>query len=75
MAVLHGGGGQNLPFPCMCYPKDPMWNRVKRESGPLKAYKGRKELWCIRKANSIKVEASKGVKNTFHLYRYTRQLQ
>ena len=65
-----GGGGQNLPFPCMCYPKDPMWNRAKRESGPLKAYKGRKELWCIRKANSIKVEASKGVENTFHLYMY-----
>ena len=54
----------------MCYPKDPMWNRAKRESGPLKAYKGRKELWCIRKANSIKVEASKGVENTFHLYMY-----
>ena len=23
MAVL-----QNLPPPCVCYPKDPMWNRV-----------------------------------------------
>ena len=23
-----GGGGQNLPSPCVCYPKDPMWNRV-----------------------------------------------
>ena len=20
--------GQNLPPPCVCYPKDPMWNRV-----------------------------------------------
>ena len=30
MAVLQGGGGgQNLPSPCLCYPKDPMWNRVK----------------------------------------------
>ena len=27
MAVLQGGG-QNLPFPSVCYPKDPMWNRV-----------------------------------------------
>ena len=27
MAVLQGGG-QNLPSPCVCYPKDPMWNRV-----------------------------------------------
>ena len=27
MAVLQGGG-QNLPPPCVCYPKDPMWNRV-----------------------------------------------
>ena len=27
-AVLQGGR-QNLPSPCMCYPKDPMWNRVK----------------------------------------------
>ena len=23
------GGGQNLPSPCVCYPKDLMWNRVK----------------------------------------------
>ena len=29
MAVLQGGG-QNLPSPCVCCPKDPMWNRVKR---------------------------------------------
>ena len=28
MAVLQGGR-QNLPSPCVCYPKDPMWNRVK----------------------------------------------
>ena len=28
MAVLQGGE-QNLPSPCVCYPKDPMWNRVK----------------------------------------------
>ena len=28
MAVLQGGG-QNLPSPCVCYPKDLMWNRVK----------------------------------------------
>ena len=28
MAVLQEGG-QNLPSPCVCYPKDPMWNRVK----------------------------------------------
>ena len=28
MAMLQGGG-QNLPSPCVCYPKDPMWNRVK----------------------------------------------
>ena len=28
MAVLQGGG-ENLPSPCLCYPKDPMWNRVK----------------------------------------------
>ena len=27
MAVLQGGG-KNLPSPCVCYPKDPMWNRV-----------------------------------------------
>ena len=27
MAVLQGGG-QNLPPPCVCYPKDPRWNRV-----------------------------------------------
>ena len=26
MAVLQG---QNLPPSCVCYPKDPMWNRVK----------------------------------------------
>ena len=29
MAVLQGGG-QNLPSPCVCYPKDPIWNRVKQ---------------------------------------------
>ena len=29
MAVLQGGG-QNLPSPCVCYPKDPMWNRVNK---------------------------------------------
>ena len=28
MAVLQGGR-QNLPSPCVCYAKDPMWNRVK----------------------------------------------
>ena len=28
MAVLQGGG-QNLPSPCVCYPKDTMQNRVK----------------------------------------------
>ena len=28
MAVLQGGG-QNLPSACVCYPKEPMWNRVK----------------------------------------------
>ena len=28
MAVLQGGG-QNLPSPCVCYPKYPMWNKVK----------------------------------------------
>ena len=27
MAVLQGGG-QNLPSQCVCYPKDPLWNRV-----------------------------------------------
>ena len=27
MAVLQGGG-QNLPSPCVCYPKDPIWNRL-----------------------------------------------
>ena len=27
MAVLQGGG-QNLPSRCVCYPRDPMWNRV-----------------------------------------------
>ena len=27
MALLQGGG-QNLPSPCVCYPKDPMWDRV-----------------------------------------------
>ena len=27
MAVLEGFG-QNLPSPCVCYPKDPMWNKV-----------------------------------------------
>ena len=32
MTVLQGGG-QNLPSPCVCYPKDPMWNRVKGEIG------------------------------------------
>ena len=26
--VMLQGGGQNPP-PCVCYPKDPMWNRVK----------------------------------------------
>ena len=34
MAVLQGGGvggRQNLPSPCVCYPKDPMWNRVNQE--------------------------------------------
>ena len=31
VAVLQGGG-QNLPSPCVCYPKDPMWNRVKELS-------------------------------------------
>ena len=31
MALLQGGG-QNLPSPCVCYPKDPMWNRVKTGS-------------------------------------------
>ena len=31
MAVLRGGGAdrRNLPPPYVCYPKDPMWNRVK----------------------------------------------
>ena len=28
MAVLQGGG--QMPSPCVCYPKDPMWNRVKK---------------------------------------------
>ena len=28
MAVLQGGR-QNLPSLCVCYPKDPIWNRVK----------------------------------------------
>ena len=28
MAVLQGGR-QNLPSPCVGYPKDPMWNRAK----------------------------------------------
>ena len=28
MAVSQGGG-QNLLSPCVCYPKDPLWNRVK----------------------------------------------
>ena len=32
MAVLQGGG-QNLPSPCVCHSKDPMWNRVNK---PLK---------------------------------------
>ena len=31
MAVLQGGK-QNLPSPCVCYPEDPMWNRVKGKS-------------------------------------------
>ena len=31
MAVLQGSG-QNLPSPCVCYPKDPMWNRVNCKS-------------------------------------------
>ena len=35
MAVLQGGG---LPSPCVCYPKDPMWNRVTLKSAsPLEA--------------------------------------
>ena len=37
MAVLKGGG-QNLPSPCVCYPKDPMWSKVKlylKEDGDL----------------------------------------
>ena len=29
MAVLQGGG-QSLPSPCVCYPKDPMRNRVNK---------------------------------------------
>ena len=30
MAVLQGGGeGAESASPCVCYPKDPMWNRVK----------------------------------------------
>ena len=29
MAVLKGVG-QNLLSPCVCYPKDSMWNRVKK---------------------------------------------
>ena len=40
MAVLQGGG-QNLPSPCVRYPKDPMWNRVKQNgnmvAGKVKA--------------------------------------
>ena len=28
MAVLQEDG-QNLPSLCVCYPKDPVWNRVK----------------------------------------------
>ena len=28
--VVLQGGGQNLP-PCVCYPKGPMWNRVKEQ--------------------------------------------
>ena len=35
MAVLQGGG-QNLPSPCVCYPNDPMWNRVKPRSKFIK---------------------------------------
>ena len=32
LALLQGGG----QIPCVCYPKDPMWNRVKK----LKKKKG-----------------------------------
>ena len=34
MAVLQGGR-QNLPSPFVCYPKDPMWNRVKSKIEPI----------------------------------------
>ena len=37
MAVLQGGG-QNLPSPCVCYPKDPMWNRVKKLEVEILSY-------------------------------------
>ena len=43
MAVLQGGG-QNLPSPCVCYPKDPMWNRVKlplAHLGPFGKFSGK----------------------------------
>ena len=38
MAVLHGGGGGglNLPSPCVCYPKDLMWNRVNENDTQMK---------------------------------------
>ena len=30
--LCYGGRGQNLPSPCVCYPKDPMRNRVNLQS-------------------------------------------
>ena len=55
MAVLQGGG-QNLPSPCVCYPKDPMWNRVNKVSGFCRVLEIGK-LWerQARKKNYLQV--------------------
>ena len=49
MAVLQGGG-QNLPSPCVCYPKDPMWNRVNHQV-IVKLLRG--VLFIVRAGNGI----------------------
>ena len=54
MAVLQGDG-QNLPSQYVCYPKDPIWNKVKNGE-TLKVKRGCYTMKDIEKVSSGKVK-------------------
>ena len=61
MAVLKGGR-QDLPYPYVCYPKDPMWNRVKG----MEVVMATVAMLNWNSTNAI-IRASRGLK-TFVIY-------